>query len=164
MGDASHPRFPFFSSGPSAAPGLGNASTPAGTPALGPPGPSSCTVGAWPLWGQGPCWAFQPTPHSLGRFFACPVPGVQPALLRGRDLLSNFRERGREKEGEKHQCVVPLTYPPMRDQDHNPGVALTGNRTQDPSVHRPALNPLSHTSQVKKRIFLFVTLRSAGKL
>ena len=31
--------------------------------------------------------------------------------------------------------------------------ALTGNRTGDLLVHRPALNPLSHTSRGQKFIF-----------
>ena len=46
-----------------------------------------------------------------------------------------FREKGREgvREGEKHQCVVPLMWPPPQ------ACALTGNRTGDPSVHSPRL-------------------------
>ena len=48
-----------------------------------------------------------------------------------------FKERGREGEGEEegdnHQCVVASRVPPTGDLD--------------PLVHRPVLNPLSHTSQ-----------------
>ena len=52
-----------------------------------------------------------------------------------------FLERGRD--GENYQCVVaPHTAPP------------TGNPTGDPLVHRPALNPLSHTSQGSTPIIL----------
>ena len=53
-----------------------------------------------------------------------------------------------EKEGKKHQCVVASHVPPTGDLACNPYVfALTGNRTRDPLLHRPAFNPLSHTSQ-----------------
>ena len=61
-----------------------------------------------------------------------------------------FRQRGREGERgrEKHQCVVaPCVLPtgvPGLQPRH---VTLTGNRTNDLSVLRPVLNPLSHTSQ-----------------
>ena len=34
--------------------------------------------------------------------------------------------------------------------------ALTGNRTGDPLVHRPALNPLCHTSQGSTPMFIAV--------
>ena len=73
-----------------------------------------------------------------------------------------FRERGREgeREGEKHQCVVASLTPPTGDLAHNQACALTGNQTSDPLLCRPALNPLSHTSQgtlfFKK--FCFVTV------
>ena len=35
--------------------------------------------------------------------------------------------------------------------------ALTGNQTSDPLVHRPALNPLTHTSQgsILRSFFFF---------
>ena len=36
--------------------------------------------------------------------------------------------------------------------------ALTGNRTSDPLVRRPALNPLSYTSQGKLKYFLISLL------
>ena len=65
-----------------------------------------------------------------------------------RFYLLVFRKRGREgkREGEKHHCVVAVHAPPARDLACNPG-ALTGNWTSDPLIHRPALNPLSHTNQ-----------------
>ena len=55
-------------------------------------------------------------------------------------ILFIFRERGREgeREGEKHQsmcgCSSPETQPATQAR------ALTGNRTSDPLVRRPALN------------------------
>ena len=52
-----------------------------------------------------------------------------------------FLERGeeREKEGRKHPCVVASCLPPTGD--------LAGNGIGDPLVGKPALNPLSYTSQ-----------------
>ena len=60
-----------------------------------------------------------------------------------------FRERGREgeREGEKHQCVVGSQASPTRDLAHNPGTCPDWDQTGDPLVLRPAVNPLSHTSQ-----------------
>ena len=65
-----------------------------------------------------------------------------------------FLERGerRGKKGEKYQCVVAShTSPPL------PGTwpttqtcALTRNQTSNTLVCRPALSPLSHTSQGPK--------------
>ena len=60
-----------------------------------------------------------------------------------------FLERGRERkrEGEKHQCELPLTLPLLGTWPATQACTLTGNRTSDPLVHRPVLSPLSHTSQ-----------------
>ena len=53
----------------------------------------------------------------------------------------------REKERKRNMDVwLPLTAP-TRDLACNPACARIGNRTSDPLVHRPALNPVSHTSQ-----------------
>ena len=70
-------------------------------------------------------------------------------------ILFIFRERGREgeREGEKQQCVVALVRPLLGTWPATQGCALTGNRTGDPLVFRPALNPLSHTSQGYFSIF-----------
>ena len=59
-----------------------------------------------------------------------------------------FRDEkgGRKKKGEKHQCVVAFCAPPTGELASNPGVCPDQNRTSD-LVLRPALNPLSHTSQ-----------------
>ena len=61
------------------------------------------------------------------------------------------RRDGREKEGEKHQCVVVFHMPLLETWPATQARALTGNQTSDPLVHRQELNPLSHTSQGKKQ-------------
>ena len=67
-----------------------------------------------------------------------------------RFYLFIFRERGREGQREKPQCVVVSQACPTGDLACNPGMCpLTGNQTDDPLVHWPALSPLSHTSQGK---------------
>ena len=63
-----------------------------------------------------------------------------------------------EGEGEKHQCVgdigwLPLTRPQPDAWPATQACALTGNRTGDLWVCRPALSPLSHTSQRKLILF-----------
>ena len=76
-------------------------------------------------------------------------------------ILFIFRKKGRE--GEKHQCVVASCMPPAGDLATTQACALTGNQTGDPLVHRPAFNPLSHSSQsiffvlfLFKRFYLLV--------
>ena len=55
-----------------------------------------------------------------------------------------FREReGKEKEGEKHQCVVASHVLPTGDLAHNPGMCPE-NWTSNPLVCRLALNTLTH--------------------
>ena len=73
-----------------------------------------------------------------------------------KDLFIYFLERGegREKEREKHQCVVTTCAPPAGDLAHNPECAPTGNQTSDLLVRRLALNPLNHTSL---DFYLFIT-------
>ena len=60
-----------------------------------------------------------------------------------------FRERGRE--GEKHQCVVASGAlpppPPLGTWPTTQACTLTRNWTGYSLVCRPALNPLSYTSQ-----------------
>ena len=58
------------------------------------------------------------------------------------------RGKGREKERERNinmwlplSCLLLGTWPATQ------ACALTGNQTGDPLVCRPALNPLSQTSQ-----------------
>ena len=59
------------------------------------------------------------------------------------------RERGweGEGEGEKHQLAASCTPPTPGTRPTAQACALTGNGTSDHLVHRPAPNPLSHTSQ-----------------
>ena len=67
-----------------------------------------------------------------------------------KDFIYLFLEKGREEEGEKHQCVAASPVHPTG------GLAcvLSGNRISDPLVCRLVLNPLSHTSQGQLLIFL----------
>ena len=44
-------------------------------------------------------------------------------------------------------CPLPLTHPLLGTWPATQACALTGNQTSDSLVHRPVLNPLSHTSQ-----------------
>ena len=55
------------------------------------------------------------------------------------------RERGKETSLHGYLLHTPHlgTWPTTQ------ACALTGNQTNDPLVHRPTLNPLSHTSQGK---------------
>ena len=59
-----------------------------------------------------------------------------------------FKERGKEKEGEKNINVwLPLARPLLGTWPATQVCALTGNQTGNPLVSRLALNLLSHTSQ-----------------
>ena len=56
--------------------------------------------------------------------------------------------KGREGERERNINVwLPLTHPLLGTWPATQASALTGNPTVNPLVCRPALNPLSHTSQ-----------------
>ena len=67
-----------------------------------------------------------------------------------RFYLFVFRERGREGERERNINVwLPLTRPLLGPQPAFQPCALTGNQAGNPLIYRPALNPLSHTSQGK---------------
>ena len=69
-----------------------------------------------------------------------------------------FLEKGREKEREKNISVwLPLVDPQLGTWPSTQACALTGNQTVNPLVHRPALNPLSHTCQGP---YLFLSLLS----
>ena len=58
------------------------------------------------------------------------------------------RGEGREKERERNINVwLPLVHPQLGTWPKTQAYALTGNRTGNPLVCRPELNPLSHTSQ-----------------
>ena len=60
-----------------------------------------------------------------------------------------FRERVREgeTEGENINVWLPLMCPLLGTWPETQACALTGDQTGDSLVPRPALNPLSHTSQ-----------------
>ena len=65
-------------------------------------------------------------------------------------ILFIFLERGkgREKKRERNINVwLPLAHPLLGTWPATQACALTGNRTGDPTVCRPVLNPLSHISQ-----------------
>ena len=47
---------------------------------------------------------------------------------------------------ERYINQLPLAYPQLGTRPATQTCALVGNRTDDPVVRRPALNPLSHTS------------------
>ena len=65
-------------------------------------------------------------------------------------LFIYFLERGEGKEKERKRNInvwLPLTRPPLGIWLATQACVLTGNRTINPLAHRPAFNPLSHTSQ-----------------
>ena len=62
-------------------------------------------------------------------------------------ILFLFRGEGREKEGEKHPCVVASHAYPTGTRPAAQQCVLTGNQTGNPLLCRLALNPLSHSSQ-----------------
>ena len=77
-----------------------------------------------------------------------------------RVYLFILRERGegREKVKERNISVwLLLPHPLLGTWPATQACALTGNRTEDLLVHRPALNPLSHTSQ-GWTVFLYLTV------
>ena len=65
------------------------------------------------------------------------------------------RDEGREKVGEKYQCVVTSHVAPTGEHWlTTQACALTANATIDSLIHRLALNPLCHSSQAKICRFL----------
>ena len=66
-----------------------------------------------------------------------------------KDFIHLFIEGGeREKAKERNISVwLPLARPLLGTWPTTQAYALTGNRTVNPLVCRPALNPLSHMSQ-----------------
>ena len=68
-----------------------------------------------------------------------------------KDFIYLLLERGEKKEKERERNInvwwLPLARPLTGTWPATQTCALTRNQTGDPLVHRPALNPLSHTSQ-----------------
>ena len=67
-----------------------------------------------------------------------------------KDFIYLFLDRGEGREKERKRSIrvwLPLPYPPPGAWPTTQACALTGNPTGDSLVHRPVLNPLSHTSQ-----------------
>ena len=72
-----------------------------------------------------------------------------------RFYLLIFRERRREGEGEKQQCIwSPLAQPLLGTQPATQAYALTGNQTGNPLICRLVLSPLSHIIQGETGFFL----------
>ena len=57
------------------------------------------------------------------------------------------REEGKKKEERNINVWLPLTRPLLGTWPAIQACALTGNQTGNSLILRPALNPLSHTSQ-----------------
>ena len=55
---------------------------------------------------------------------------------------------------------LPLAYPLLRTWPATQACALTGNRSGDPFIPRPTLNPLSYSSQGRRDFFLVKPLVS----
>ena len=61
---------------------------------------------------------------------------------------------GKEKERKRNINVwLPLTCPLLGNWPATQACSPTGNQTCDLWVHRPALSPLSHTSQGRTDVF-----------
>ena len=59
---------------------------------------------------------------------------------------------------------LPLTCPLLGAWPATQACALTGNQTNDPLVHRPALNPLGHTSQGIFLYYFFLLMKEREKI
>ena len=119
--------------------------------------------GIGPLGHQG--WSFPDSLDPMSQMSPGDKAAV-PSTWRGRNtFLKRFyfylfleRGEGREKERERNTNVwVPFMRPLLGTWPATQACALTGNRSGDPLVWtsnplvcRPALNPLSHTSQSDK--------------
>ena len=67
---------------------------------------------------------------------------------------------------ERNIDWLPLVHPLLGTWPTTQARALTGNQISDPLVHKPVLNPLSHTSQgyihFYNRFYLFI-FRERGR-
>ena len=96
--------------------------------------------------------AFSPHPSTPPQPVPPPFPtstlplGFVLKLLLFKDFIYLFF-RGKEEGGERNIIVwLSLTHPPSGTWPATQACTLIGNWTRDPLVHRPAINPLSHTS------------------
>ena len=95
-----------------------------------------------------PTWVGQPNSAEaspLGTLVICPSRLFSFSFLE--DFIYLFLERGEGREEEKPPSAVASHTPPAGTWCANQACALTRNQTGDFLVCRPALNPLSHTSQ-----------------
>ena len=105
---------------------------------------------------ESPCWVF------VLRVLIC--------FLLLEDFTYLFLESREEREKERERNInvwLPLTRPLLGTWLATQACALTGNQTGDPLVHRPALNPLSHTGQGSSVVFyllFFLLLLKASSL
>ena len=98
----------------------------------------------WPPWKHSPLDAI----HLLRYFYRC-----SKQLKRKRFYLFIFRGRNGERERNIH-VQLHLARPLLGSWPATQAWALTGNQNSNPLVHRPALNPLSHTSQGSRQFEL----------
>ena len=70
-------------------------------------------------------------------------------LFKKKHFIYLFLERREGREKERERNINVWLCPPLGTWPAAQACALTGNRTGDPLVRRPMLNPLSYTSQGK---------------
>ena len=87
--------------------------------------------------------------HSLVLPFSHLLRAAHPIHYIFHFFITLFLENGREGERERNISAshVPLTCPLLGTWSTTQAHALTGNRTSNPLVCRPAQDPLSHTGQ-----------------
>ena len=66
-----------------------------------------------------------------------------------------LREEGKEKEGEKHQCVVASHVPPTGDLAHNPGMCPDWKLNQRPFGSRACTQSTEPHQAGLKQQFLY---------
>ena len=78
------------------------------------------------------------------------------SLKKKKDFIYLYLDRGKEREKERERNInvrLPLTRPQPGTWPATQACALTGNRTSNPLVRRPALNLISHTSKGRYNLF-----------
>ena len=79
-----------------------------------------------------------------------PRTGALCSFFKKKYFIYLFSDRGEGKEKERERNInvwLPLSHSLLGTWPATQACVLTGNRTGNPLVHRPVLNPLSHTSQ-----------------